>query len=113
MTDAHCAVYANSFYAALNTRRSVRGRGTENDRTTVPTFLMVGQTTTFKHEGGHEGGPVFSTVSCLVVSVAGSPLTETHPRLFGHNQTSAPSLLYERSPEKQSVYQRAYIHVVY
>ena len=73
MTDAHCAVYANSFYAALNTRRSVRGRGTENDRTTVPTFLMVGQTTTFKHEGGHEGGPVFSTVSYLLVSVGEGP----------------------------------------
>ncbi|OSD05309.1 hypothetical protein PYCCODRAFT_1223990 [Trametes coccinea BRFM310] len=38
-------VYANSFFAALNTRRSVRGRGTEGDHTTVPTFLMVGQTT--------------------------------------------------------------------
>ncbi|KAI0700150.1 hypothetical protein C8T65DRAFT_742210 [Cerioporus squamosus] len=53
-------VYANSFYAALNTRRSVRGVGTENDRTTVPTFLMVGQTTTFKNEA-QEAGPVFST----------------------------------------------------
>ncbi|KAI0358275.1 hypothetical protein OH77DRAFT_1258192 [Trametes cingulata] len=38
-------VYANSFFAALNTRRSIRGRGTEGDHTTVPTFLMVGQTT--------------------------------------------------------------------
>ncbi|KAI0642393.1 hypothetical protein C8Q79DRAFT_1013672 [Trametes meyenii] len=38
-------VYANSFFAALNTRRSVRGRGTENEHTTVPTFLMIGQTT--------------------------------------------------------------------
>ena len=55
------AVYANSFYAALNTRRSVRGRGTENERTTVPTFLMVGQTTTFKNEA-QEAGNVFSTV---------------------------------------------------
>lgn len=54
-------VYANSFYAALNTRRSVRGRGTENDRTTVPTFLMVAQTATSKNEG-HEG-PGFSTVT--------------------------------------------------
>ncbi|RDX54173.1 hypothetical protein OH76DRAFT_1479203 [Lentinus brumalis] len=55
-------VYANSFYAALNTRRSVRGVGTENDRTTVPTFLMVGQTTTFKNEAQDiEGGPMFST----------------------------------------------------
>ncbi|KAH9924673.1 uncharacterized protein BXZ73DRAFT_103513 [Epithele typhae] len=38
-------VYANSFLAALNTRRVSRGRGTDNDRTTVPTFLMVGKTT--------------------------------------------------------------------
>ncbi|EJF64309.1 hypothetical protein DICSQDRAFT_101178 [Dichomitus squalens LYAD-421 SS1] len=53
-------VYANSFYAALNTRRSVRGRGTENEQTTVPTFLMVAQTTTIKHEGGNDT-PVFST----------------------------------------------------
>ncbi|RPD76685.1 hypothetical protein L226DRAFT_383286 [Lentinus tigrinus ALCF2SS1-7] len=55
-------VYANSFYAALNTRRSIRGRGTENDRTTVPTFLMVGQTTTFKNEAQEiEAGNAFST----------------------------------------------------
>ncbi|KAI0731100.1 hypothetical protein C8Q76DRAFT_793198 [Earliella scabrosa] len=70
-------IYANSFYAALNTRRSVRGRGTENDRTTVPTFLMVGQTTTFKHEGGHEGGPVFSTTLRSQSDVSAlSPLRE-------------------------------------
>ncbi|KAH9935995.1 uncharacterized protein BXZ73DRAFT_100470 [Epithele typhae] len=43
-------VYANSFYAALNTRRSVRGRGTENEKTTVPTFLMVGNTATLKSQ---------------------------------------------------------------
>lgn len=59
--DIFHIVYANSFYAALNTRRSVRGRGTENDRTTVPTFLMVAQTATSKNEG-HEG-PGFSTVT--------------------------------------------------
>ena len=58
------AVYANSFFAALNTRRSVRGRGTEGDHTTVPTFLMVGQTTTIKHEGGNDN-PILSTVSWL------------------------------------------------
>ena len=39
----------------------MRGRGTENERTTVPTFLMVGQTTTFKNEA-QEAGNVFSTV---------------------------------------------------
>lgn len=47
-TEAHtslCPVYANSFFAALNTRRSIRGRGTEGEHTTVPTFLMIGQTT--------------------------------------------------------------------
>ncbi len=38
-------MYANSFFAALNTRRSIRGRGTEGEHTTVPTFLMIGQTT--------------------------------------------------------------------
>ena len=59
------AVYANSFYAALNTRRSVRGRGTENDQTTVATFLMVGQTTTFKNENPGPGGPTYSTVRVL------------------------------------------------
>ncbi|KAI0761808.1 hypothetical protein BD413DRAFT_616797 [Trametes elegans] len=51
-------VYANSFFAALNTRRSVRGRGTEGDHTTVPTFLMVGQTT--KQETHVD--PVYSVV---------------------------------------------------
>ena len=58
-------MYANSFYAALNTRRSVRGRGTENDQTTVATFLMVGQTTTFKNENPGPGGPTYSTVRAL------------------------------------------------
>ncbi|EJF63324.1 hypothetical protein BD309DRAFT_949383 [Dichomitus squalens] len=39
-------VYANSFLAALNTRRVSRGRGTEDAQTTtVPTFLMVGKVT--------------------------------------------------------------------
>ncbi|KAI0769987.1 hypothetical protein C8Q74DRAFT_1369224 [Fomes fomentarius] len=38
-------VYANSFLAALNTRRVSRGRGTDADTTTVPTFLMVGNLT--------------------------------------------------------------------
>ncbi|KAI0793825.1 hypothetical protein C8Q74DRAFT_535054 [Fomes fomentarius] len=69
-------VYANSFYAALNTRRSVRGRGTENDRTTVPTFLMVEQTATSKNEG-HEG-PGFSTFihSQSNLSVMSRPIKE-------------------------------------
>ena len=32
----------------LNTRRVLRGRGTDNEATTMPTFLMVGKLT--KHE---------------------------------------------------------------
>ena len=43
--NATTAVYANSFLAALNTRRVSRGRGTDNEHTTVPTFLMVGKVT--------------------------------------------------------------------
>ncbi|TFK93089.1 hypothetical protein K466DRAFT_161092 [Polyporus arcularius HHB13444] len=38
-------VYANSFLAALNTRRVSRGRGTDAETTTMPTFLMVGKAT--------------------------------------------------------------------
>ncbi|KAL1950560.1 hypothetical protein VTO73DRAFT_5684 [Trametes versicolor] len=38
-------VYANSFLAALNTRRISRGRGTDAETTTMPTFLMVGKVT--------------------------------------------------------------------
>ncbi|RPD77708.1 hypothetical protein L226DRAFT_568724 [Lentinus tigrinus ALCF2SS1-7] len=38
-------VYANSFLAALNTRRVSRGRGTDAETTTMPTFLMVGKVT--------------------------------------------------------------------
>ncbi|KAI1796728.1 hypothetical protein LXA43DRAFT_571689 [Ganoderma leucocontextum] len=55
-------VYANSFFAALNTRKSIRGRGTDAEHTTMPTFLMVGQTTTIKHEGGHDN-PILHTTS--------------------------------------------------
>ncbi|OBZ73986.1 hypothetical protein A0H81_05980 [Grifola frondosa] len=38
-------LYANSFMATLNTRKSVRGRGTDGEHTTMPTFLMVEQVT--------------------------------------------------------------------
>ncbi|KAL7279869.1 hypothetical protein ACG7TL_006278 [Trametes sanguinea] len=38
-------VYANSFLAALNTRRVSRGRGTDAETNTMPTFLMVGKVT--------------------------------------------------------------------
>ena len=38
-------VYANSFLATLNTRRVLRGRGTDAETNTMPTFLMVGKLT--------------------------------------------------------------------
>ncbi|CDO74441.1 hypothetical protein BN946_scf184972.g8 [Trametes cinnabarina] len=38
-------VYANSLLAALNTRRVSRGRGTDAETNTMPTFLMVGKVT--------------------------------------------------------------------
>ncbi|KIP06228.1 hypothetical protein PHLGIDRAFT_19513 [Phlebiopsis gigantea 11061_1 CR5-6] len=41
-------LYANSFLATLNTRRVLRGRGTDAETNTVPTFLMVGKLT--KHD---------------------------------------------------------------
>lgn len=41
-------VYVNSFLATLNTRRVLRGRGTDAETNTMPTFLMVGKLT--KHE---------------------------------------------------------------
>ena len=42
-------MYVNSFLATLNTRRVLRGRGTDAETNTMPTFLMVGKLT--KHEG--------------------------------------------------------------
>ncbi|KAI0070445.1 hypothetical protein K474DRAFT_1702157 [Panus rudis PR-1116 ss-1] len=48
-------LYVNSFLATLNTRRVLRGRGTDNEATTMPTFLMVGKIT--KHEPDIEMGP--------------------------------------------------------
>ncbi|KAI0339015.1 hypothetical protein BDW22DRAFT_1362361 [Trametopsis cervina] len=38
-------LYANSFLATLNTRRVLRGRGTDAETNTMPTFLMVGKIT--------------------------------------------------------------------
>ncbi|KZT11962.1 uncharacterized protein LAESUDRAFT_160431 [Laetiporus sulphureus 93-53] len=38
-------LYANSFLATLNTRRVLRGRGTDGEDVTMPTFLMVGKAT--------------------------------------------------------------------
>ena len=35
----------NSFLATLNTRRVTRGRGTDAETGTMPTFLMVGKVT--------------------------------------------------------------------
>lgn len=81
-------VYANSFFAALNTRRSVRGRGTDAEHTTMPTFLMVGQTTTIKHEGGHDN-PIIHTTSLHSESHGGfSPATD--PRKLEPTPTMAP-----------------------
>ncbi|EKM51787.1 uncharacterized protein PHACADRAFT_262128 [Phanerochaete carnosa HHB-10118-sp] len=41
-------LYVNSFLATLNTRRVLRGRGTDAETNTMPTFLMVGKLT--RHE---------------------------------------------------------------
>ena len=38
-------MYVNSFLATLNTRRVLRGRGTDAETNTMPTFLMVGKLT--------------------------------------------------------------------
>ncbi|KAJ3539040.1 hypothetical protein NM688_g6423 [Phlebia brevispora] len=38
-------LYLNSFLATLNTRRVTRGRGTDAETATMPTFLMVGKIT--------------------------------------------------------------------
>ncbi|KAI0034349.1 hypothetical protein K488DRAFT_84078 [Vararia minispora EC-137] len=38
-----CKLYANSCLATLNTRRFVRGRGTDHQTETGPSFLMVGR----------------------------------------------------------------------
>ncbi|CCM01171.1 uncharacterized protein FIBRA_03219 [Fibroporia radiculosa] len=38
-------LYANSFLATLNTRTVLRGRGTDGDHATMPTFLMVEKVT--------------------------------------------------------------------
>jgi hypothetical protein len=37
-------LYANSCLATLNTRRFVRGRGTDREEMTIPTFVMVAKT---------------------------------------------------------------------
>ena len=51
-TSKRHAVYVNSFLATLNTRRVLRGRGTDAETNTMPTFLMVGKLT--KHENAGE-----------------------------------------------------------
>ncbi|OBZ68986.1 hypothetical protein A0H81_11330 [Grifola frondosa] len=55
-------VYANSFLAALNTRRVTRGRGTDAEPTTVPTFLMVGKVT---QQTVHRDPDTSHTISAL------------------------------------------------
>lgn len=44
------AVYANSCLATLNTRKFIRGRGTDNNHNTGPSFAMVNRTLTALHE---------------------------------------------------------------
>lgn len=50
-------VYANSFLATLNTRRVLRGRGTDAETNTMPTFLMVGKLT--KHRDNQYADHVY------------------------------------------------------
>ena len=47
-------VYANSCLATLNTRKFIRGRGTDNNHNTGPSFAMVNRTLTALNESkGH------------------------------------------------------------
>ncbi|KAH9851829.1 hypothetical protein C2E23DRAFT_732426 [Lenzites betulinus] len=56
-------IYANSFLAALNTRRISRGRGTDAETNTMPTFLMVGKVTqrTIHIDTNHQQGVHITT----------------------------------------------------
>jgi len=56
-------LYANSFLATLNTRRVLRGRGTDGEHETMPTFLMVGK------ETKNERDPEISTGTVLEIDV--------------------------------------------
>ncbi|KAH9936183.1 uncharacterized protein B0H18DRAFT_315389 [Fomitopsis serialis] len=49
-------LYANSFLATLNTRRVVRGRGTDGEHATVPTFLMLDKATRLASQHDAETG---------------------------------------------------------
>jgi len=58
-------LYVNSFLATLNTRKVVRGRGTDNEETTMPTFLMVGKLT--KPNGDIEMSPAAHQQTSVIV----------------------------------------------
>ncbi|KAK7677728.1 hypothetical protein QCA50_019280 [Cerrena zonata] len=62
-------LYVNSFLAALNTRRVLRGRGTDNEATTMPTFLMVGKNTKLDNDIEMLPSPSRLTPSQLEVGV--------------------------------------------
>ncbi|EIM81454.1 uncharacterized protein STEHIDRAFT_149882 [Stereum hirsutum FP-91666 SS1] len=47
-----CKLYANSCLATLNTRRFVRGKGTDREEVTGPSFVMVHHTITSHTSGG-------------------------------------------------------------
>ena len=55
------SVYANSFLATLDTRRVLRGRGTDAETATMPTFLMVGKLTKHNQNGDHVYPPSEAT----------------------------------------------------
>ncbi|EMD40024.1 hypothetical protein CERSUDRAFT_81328 [Gelatoporia subvermispora B] len=58
-------LYAISFFATLNTRKIVRGRGTDGEHATMPTFLMVGKAT--RQQGNFD--PEATTGSHVEVTV--------------------------------------------
>ncbi|TFY62472.1 hypothetical protein EVJ58_g3850 [Rhodofomes roseus] len=73
-------LYANSFLATLNTRRVVRGRGTDNDQTTMPTFLMLDKATRM----GSQLDPETATGTVVTVEVG------VHREVSIHNDYSQP-----------------------
>ncbi|KAI0927054.1 hypothetical protein AcV5_007693 [Taiwanofungus camphoratus] len=60
-------LYANSFLATLNTRKVLRGRGTDGEHSTMPTFLMVGKVTGNEFM---EHDPEATTGSALEVGIS-------------------------------------------
>ncbi|PSR70460.1 hypothetical protein PHLCEN_2v13611 [Hermanssonia centrifuga] len=74
-------LYVNSFLATLNTRRVLRGRGTDAETNTMPTFLMVGKLT--KHNPNQFADHVYPPSSA-----PGSKLDINHSQQY----TSATAL---------------------